>query len=58
MGIYSKEVIMWPSSSIMEIDLLTDNIKNMVNSLRFSFIKLKESQDKLYRQAYYDSLRL
>ena len=52
----SKEVIMWPSSSIMEIDLLTDNIKNMVNSLRFSFIKLKESQDKLYRQAYYDSL--
>ena len=40
----------------MEIDLLTDNIKNMVNSLRFSFIKLKESQDKLYRQAYYDSL--
>ena len=52
----SKEVIMWPSSSIIEIDLLTDNIKNMVNSLRFSFIKLKESQDKLYRQAYYDSL--
>ncbi|WP_368263718.1 putative bifunctional diguanylate cyclase/phosphodiesterase [Clostridium paraputrificum] len=52
----SKEVIMWPRSSIMEIDLLTDNIKNMVNSLRVSFIKLKESQDKLYRQAYYDSL--
>ena len=52
----SKEVIRWPSSSIMEINLLTDNIKNMINSLRFSFIKLKESQDKLYRQAYYDSL--
>lgn len=52
----SKEVIRWPSSSIIEINLLTDNIKNMINSLRFSFIKLKESQDKLYRQAYYDSL--
>lgn len=52
----SKEVIRWPSSSIMEINLLTDNIKNMINSLSFSFIKLKESQDKLYRQAYYDSL--
>ena len=46
----SKEVIRWPSSSIIEINLLTDNIKNMINSLRFSFIKLKESQDKLYTE--------
>lgn len=54
--IESDEIIEWPSSSISEIDLLTNNIKNMINSLRFSFIEVKESQDKLYRQAYYDSL--
>lgn len=48
--------IAWPTSKVFEINILTKNIEEMSSNLRESFVKLNESQKKLYELAYYDTL--
>ena len=46
----------WPNTSIVEIETLSTNIKNMALELKDNFLKIKESEEKLYELAYFDSL--
>lgn len=50
--------INWPSSNILEINLLTNNIKNMFQTMKHNFVEINKSQEKLYELAYYDTLTM
>ncbi|MGL4772418.1 MAG: putative bifunctional diguanylate cyclase/phosphodiesterase, partial [Clostridium sp.] len=54
--IQGNEEIVWPSSNIIEIKNLVDNIKIMIGELVSNFSELKKSEEKLYELAYYDTL--
>lgn len=50
--------INWPNSNILEINLLTNNIKNMFQTMKYNFVEINKSQEKLYELAYYDTLTM
>lgn len=68
--LHSSEVIQWPQGSISELRLLSKNLKKMGDKLKEQFqesiemnhilreqtARLKESEDKLHKLAFYDSL--
>lgn len=54
--LYKNIEIEWPRNTIEEIETLGKNIEGMSWTLRENFIKLNETQKKLYELAYYDIL--
>lgn len=68
--LHSSENIQWPQGSISELRVLSNNLKEMGNKLKEQFqesiemnkilreqtARLKESEDKLHKLAFYDSL--
>ncbi|MGL4453241.1 MAG: putative bifunctional diguanylate cyclase/phosphodiesterase [Sarcina sp.] len=54
--LYENNKETWPSTDILEVGYLVDNIKKMIDELKHSFKELKSSEEMLYELAYYDTL--